>query len=158
MNENRRKNKRRRGDEFLIQTLETLQDIDRMARGEKVDYTEGYTNLVGAIGQVGRRLEDHSLGEMLCSTIESIASNIDRLSKKGRPLRQVKITKVSGRNGARVRTYTSVEGWEADEPRVGENYLIYTYDACIFRSSQVIDVKKDYFQTQNSLYHIEFLQ
>jgi hypothetical protein len=115
-------------------------------------------NLVGAKDGVGRRSEDQRLGELLCSTIESIADSIDRLLTRERNLRQVKITKVSGKNNAQVRSYTSIEGWAADRPQVGHVYRIYTYNAAVFQTSQVIEAKRDYFQTQNSLYRIEVLQ
>ena len=157
MQQERRRTSRRDGDEFLNQTLVTLQNIEKIVRGEHSDYGEHYAHLMRIKEKVGRRHEDHELGEMLCSTIESIASNLDTLLNPHKPLRQVKITKVSGRRGARLRSYTSIEGWEAEQPRVGECYLVYTYDASVFRSSEIIEVKADYFQTQNSLYRIQLL-
>jgi hypothetical protein len=158
MQEERRRAMRRHGDEFLEEALATLQTIERLSRGEDVDYTEYYVDLVGMKNLIGRRHEDHLLGELICSTIESIADNIDDLLKKDRALRQVKLTKHRGKPGARVATNSSIEGWEAEPPSAGKSYRIYTYNQVIFSTSPVVEVGPDYFQTQNSVYGIKILQ
>lgn len=153
----RRKAKRCKGDEFLMHALRTLLSIERRSRGEQTDYTEDYVDMVGLKTSLGRRAEDHRLGELMCSTIEAIAENIDKLNKKKKTPRVVKITKTSRKDPSRLAFHTSI-GWEAEEPCVGKSYRIYSQDGGIFYSAPVTKVATDHFQTQNSLYRIEVLR
>jgi len=157
MQKNRRSQTRRNVDQVLKQTVTILQILEKISKGEEVDYTEHFADLVGIKDRLGRRHEDKKLGALLCSSIEAIASNINTLLKEEKSLRKVRITKVSGRKAAQVRTHTSVEGWEAARPGAGENYRIYKDDGGVFSTSPVIEVKSDYFRTHNSLYTIEVI-
>jgi len=157
MRKKRRKHTRRAEDKILTLTVKVLQNLQRLSEGEDVDYTEDYADLVAMKDQVGRREEDKKLGTILCSTVEAVASNISRLLKEERSTRKVRITKASGKNHVPVRPFSSVEGWEAEQPKVGEKYRLYTHDGHVFATSPVTAVKSDYLQTQNSLYRIEVL-
>jgi len=156
METDRRKTKRSQGDQFMRQALATLRGIEKLSKGEVVDYTEYYVDLVAMKDRLGRRHEDHKLGEWFCVTIESIGSNIENLLKKQSVPRLVKITKAGRNKRSQEAIHTSI-GWEAEEPRVGKNYRLFKEDGGVFHSAQVTEVTSDCFQTQNSLYRIEVL-
>jgi hypothetical protein len=157
MTEDRRKKERRTAGKVLSKTVAMLQMLEKVSRGEDVDYSGEYAELVGVRDQMGRRREDGELGNLLCSAIEAIAGNIDNILKREKSLRQVRITKASGRPDSKVPAFTVVDGWEAARPRVGEVYKVYRDDGGVFSTSIVMEVQQDYFQTQNSLYRIEVL-
>lgn len=158
MAENRRRDKRRYADLALKETVEILQILERISRGEEADFTERYADLVGMKDRLGRRQEDRKLGESLCATIEAIASNLGQLVGKERRLRKVRITKMSGERSSQMQVQTSVVGWEENRPQVGKSYRLFKDDGGLFRSARVIKVTPDYFQTQNSVYRIEVLR
>jgi hypothetical protein len=116
----------------LKETVEILKILEEISRGEEGDYSEHFADLVGLKDRLGRRKEDRRLGETLCSTLESLATNLQQLVKRRGDLRKVRITKVSGRKGARLGLQIVIVGWEEE-------------------------VTEDYFQTQNSLYRLEVL-
>jgi hypothetical protein len=157
MGKNRRKHTRRTQDKILTQTVKVLQNLQRLSGGEDVDYTEDYADLVGMKDHVGRREEDEKLVTHLCSTVEALASNISGLLKEEQSNRNVRITQASGKNETPLRSFITIEGWEAEQPKVGEIYRVYLHDGGVFATSPVTAVKSDYFKTQNSLYRIEIL-
>jgi hypothetical protein len=158
MTENRRKEYRRPADRALEETIAILQILEKISRGEDLDFGEHYADLVGVKDRIGRRDEDRKLGESLCSAIEAVALNIGTLLEKYRRLRKVKITKLSGKEGASVDVQSTLIGWEEARPRVGKNYRVFKEDGGIFRSALVVKMFPGHFQTQNSVYRIEVLQ
>jgi hypothetical protein len=157
MDENRRKKRRRLGDRVLRKTVDTLQILAKISGGREGDFSEYYADLVGAKALVGRRQLDRRLGDILCSSIEAIAANINKLLEQQKALRKVGVTKMRGKKTSPMAVKTSVVGWEAERPCVGKNYRIYKEGGGIFRSARVTEVKPGYFQTKNSLYRIEVL-
>ncbi len=153
----RRRTQRRDSDRVLKETVEILKILEEISRGEEGDYSEHFADLVGLKDRLGRRKEDRRLGETLCSTLESLATNLQQLVKRRGDLRKVRITKVSGRKGARLGLQIVIVGWEEERPCVGKNYRLFKEDGGIFRSALVTRVTEDYFQTQNSLYRLEVL-
>ena len=157
MDEDRRGKKRRRGDHVLQRTIEVLEKLEKISEGNIEDFTEHYADLVGVKDLVGRRKRDRTVGELLCSTIESLATNLDTLLQQDQSLRKVRITKMRGKKTSRVAVHTSVVGWEAEQPSVGDRYQLYKDGGGIFRSAVVTEVKSEYFKTKNSTYRIEVL-
>jgi hypothetical protein len=158
MKEDRRKGRRRGIDHVLGKTVELLQILQRLSGGEDVDYSEPYADLVGMKNRVGRREEDHKLGETLCSAIGGIAANIAQLRQRDAAPRKVRITKVSGKEGAQVDIRATVVGWEEGRPAPGRGYRVFKDDGGVFSSAPVTKVTPGHFQTQNSLYRIEVLE
>jgi hypothetical protein len=157
MDKDRRKARRSQVDEFLSRALATLRSIERLSRGEDADYTEDYVDLVAMKDRLGRRKEDHRLGEIVCCTIESIASNVDSLLNKDNKPRLVRISQASRGEPTRVADHTSV-GWEPEAPSVGKSYRLYKADGGVFHSAPVTMAEFEHFQTLNSLYRIEVLR
>jgi hypothetical protein len=158
MDKDRRKNKRRQSDQVMMKTVDILKSIERVSRGEDVDFKETYADLVDLKNQLGRREEDRTLGEMLCSTIESIAENIGRpvsqvgLDSDDEP-RKVRVRKVGKKNGDR----NVGVGWEECFPLIGKRYSVFMDDGRVFRTSVVTKVNAERIYTRNSLYQIEVL-
>lgn len=158
MKKERRKEKRRDIDRVMEKTVELLRELERLSGGEEVDYSESYADLVGMKDWIGRREEDRKLGETLVSTIGSIAANIAQLQEKGKRPRKVRVTKMSGKEGAQLDVQTTIVGWEEARPRVGRNYRLIQEDGGVFSSAPLTKIASGYFQTRNSLYQIEVLE
>jgi hypothetical protein len=158
MGSERRRDKRRDADRVLREVVDILRILERISQGEEIDFSETYTDLVGMKDKLGRREEDHKLGEALCTALESLARNLGALLEKERQLRKVRIIKLSGRKGASLDIQSSLIGWEEDRPKIGKHYRVFKEDGGVFRSALVTKVAHDHFQTQNSLYQIEVLQ
>lgn len=153
--EERRRKTRRTADKILVQTTAILQILERISRGEDGDHTEYYADLAALIDRAGRRQEDRKLAKLLFASLEGIANNINKLLEKDKALRKVRITKMRGKKVSQVDVNDSLEGWEAERPRVGEIYRVYKDDGGMFSSSVVLDLRPGYIQTQNSEYRIE---
>jgi hypothetical protein len=154
----RRSQTRRRADKALRQTVEILQLLDRMTRGERVDFGECYADLVGLRNGLGRREEDRLLAESLCTALESLSADILGLMGEARTLRRVRLTKVSGRKNTPVEVQSSLVGWEEARPKVGRNYTLFKDEGGVFRSAVVLRVGEGEFQTRNSLYRVEVIE
>ncbi len=156
--EDRRTQIRRRSDRALRHTVEILKLLDRMFKGEKVDFGEYYADLVGMRSSLGRREEDRLLAESLCSALEALAADIQGLTGANKTLRRVRLTKMGGKRGAALEVHSSLVGWEEAQPKVGSNYTLFKDEGGVFRSAVVIRVAEGQFQTRNSLYRIEVLE
>jgi len=156
--QDRRSQIRRRSDMALRHTVEILKLLDRMFKGEKVDFGEYYSDLVGMRSNLGRREEDRVLAESLCSALEALAADIQGLTGESKTLRRVRITKMSGRRHAALDVHSSFVGWEEARPKVGANYMVFKDQGGVFRSAMVIRVGDGEFQTRNSLYRVEVLE
>lgn len=158
MERERRKGPRRGADEALRQAVEAIEALDRLAKGEKVDFGEYYADLVAMRNSLGRRSEDKQLADSLCTTLESLANNIQELLQNGRALRRVRIKKVRGKESVAIGPGTVIEGWEEARPQVGRSYRVFRDDGGVFRSAVVVKVGKGMFETKNSVYAIEVLE
>jgi hypothetical protein len=85
-----------------MKTVEILEGLEKLSRGELVDLTETYTELAGMRNGIGRRQEDRRLVSVLCRNIESLANNLNNLLKRERILRQVKTTKAHGKSTSQL--------------------------------------------------------
>lgn len=155
MERERRKGLRRRVDEALRQTVEAIEALDRLAKGEKLDFGEYYADLVAMRHSLGRRADDKHLAESLCTILESLANNIQELVQNGRTWRRVRIKKVKGKESGSIDTGTVIEGWEEARPRVGRSYRVFRDDGGVFRSAVVVRVGQGMFETKNSVYTLE---
>ena len=160
MEQSRRKAGRRDSDRVLGKVIEILRVIEKMSKGESVDFTETYADLVGLKDQVGRRKEDRQLGEALCTTIGSIACNLVSPAEESpktseEPLRKVRITKMGG---ARGKMQAVIVGWEESPPQVGKIYRVFQENGSVIRTTPVTRVSPGYVQTRNSLYQLEVVE
>lgn len=156
--QDRRSQIRRRSDRALRHTVEILKLLDRMLKGEKVDFGEYYADLVGMRCSLGRREEDKVLAESLCSALGVLAADIQGLTGQSKTLRRVRLTKMSGRSNAALEVHSAFVGWEQDRPKVGSNYTVFKDEGGVFRSAMVIRVREGEFQTRNSIYRVEVLE
>lgn len=159
MQKNRRKKTRRKSDRIIQKTVEVLGTLERIAKGEEVDFTEAYADLVGMKDKLGRRKEDRKLGESLCATIEALACNPgSSLPIKSRPgdarPRKIRLTKISGQSDPK----RTIVGWEEKPPIVGRRYQVFSEDGSVIRTSAVTKVAAGYVQTRRSVYQIEVLE
>lgn len=158
--ENKRQIKiRRQSDRVLQKTVEILQILEKRAKGEDVDFTEAYAELVGMKDQLGRRKEDHRLGETLCITIEGLADTMSRpvpskAESREDSHRKVRLTKMSGDKSQGK----AIVGWEDKAPLVGQGYRVFREDGGIILTSVVIKVASGEIRTRNSVYQIEVLE
>ncbi|MEJ5376571.1 MAG: hypothetical protein WHX93_08330 [bacterium] len=152
----RRKEQRRESDRILMKILEILRVVEKLSRGEQVDFTEAYADLVGLKDQLGRRKEDRELGEALCVTVGAIACNVAQRGSSGQQMgrRRIRLTRLGGGKGE---THRIIEGWENEEPRVGKSYLIFQEGGRVLRTSPLTRISGAFVQTRNSLYQIEIL-
>ena len=155
----RREQPRRNSDKVLRKILEVLRVVERLSRGEDVDFTEAYADLVGLKDQLGRRREDRELGEALCVTLGSIASNIvggfKRAESSFAPRRKVRLSRRAGGSG---RTDTVIEGWEQHPPVLGKSYVVLQENGRFVRTSSLIKITGNVLQTRNSIYELEILE
>ncbi|MEJ5374998.1 MAG: hypothetical protein WHX93_00300 [bacterium] len=154
----RRNTIRRGSDRALKHTVEILKLLDRMFKGQKVDFGEYYADLVGMRSSLGRREEDRALAEELCSALEALAADIQGLTGENKTLRRVRLTKMSGKRHAALDLQSCLVGWEESRPRVGSNYTVFKDEGGVFRSAVVIRVAEGEFQTRNSIYKVEILE
>ncbi len=156
MTAERRKELRRESDRILLKMVEILRVVEKLSRGEQVDFTEAYADLVGLKNQLGRRKEDRDLGEALCATVGAIACNVAQQGpgsyQGGR--RRVRLTRLGGGKG---QTHRVIEGWENGEPQLGKSYLIFQDSGRVVRTSPLTRVSGAFLQTRNSLYQLEIL-
>jgi hypothetical protein len=157
----RRKKTRRASDRVLQETVRILRILERISRGEDVDFGEHYADLVGFKEKLGRRREDRLLCESLCGVIEALASNIQSLMGKEKEMektvRRVKVTKVLEKGGKPPSKEMVIFGWEKERPRVGKSYKVIKEEGGLFCSAIVTKVESDHIRTINSLYKIEEL-
>ncbi len=155
----RRQQPRRNSDKVLRKILEVLRVVERLSRGEDVDFTEAYADLVGLKDQLGRRKEDRELGEALCVTLGSIASNIVGGSKRPEstftPKRKVRLLRRAGGSG---RTDAVIEGWEQHPPVLGKSYVVLQENGRFVRTSSLTKITGNVLQTRNSIYELEILE
>jgi hypothetical protein len=145
---------------MLEKVLEILRVLEKISKGENVDFTESFADLVGLKDQLGRRQEDRQLGEALCTVIGSIATNLvgaedDRGETPDGVLRKVKLTRVSGGKG---KPQPAIVGWEEHPPRVGQIYRVFQENGSVVRTSPITRFAGGYVQTRNSLYQIEVVE
>lgn len=152
----RRKEPRRESDRILSKMLEILRVVEKLSRGEDVDFTEAYADLVGLKGQLGRRKEDRDLGEALCATVGAIACNVAQKGTQGQQAsrRRVRLTRLGGGKGE---THRVIEGWENGEPQLGKSYLIFQESGRVVRTSPLTRISGGFLQTRNSLYQLEII-
>lgn len=152
----RRRESRRTSDRVLVKILEILKVVERMSRGERVDFTETYADLVGLKDRLGRRREDRELGEALCAIIGAIACSVaDTDAQAARPQRRrVRLTRLGGGKGEQLRV---IEGWEEEEPQEGKSYRILQDNGRLVRTSTLTRVSGEFLQSRNSLYKIQVL-
>jgi hypothetical protein len=152
----RRREPRRESDRILLKVLEILRVVERLSRGEDVDFTESYADLVGLKDQLGRRKEDRELGEALCATIGAIACNVTQTGTRDQQTgkRRVRLTRLGGGKGELNKV---IEGWEDGEPRVGKSYRVFQDSGRVIRTSPLTRVSGEFLQSRNSLYQLEVI-
>jgi hypothetical protein len=156
--ENCREEKGTGPDRVLRKTVEILGILERMSRGEAADFSEAYADLVGLKHQLGKREEDHKLGESLCGIIGALANNLSGLRSDHRRhherFRKVRLTKVRGESAVEI----AMVGWEFDLPVVGKPYRVIKEDGGTIHTSVVTRVDSGNLQTKNSVYQVEVLE
>jgi hypothetical protein len=112
---------------------------------------------------LGRRKEDHQLGEALCATIIAISENIGHPWKPveksidgptEKVFRRVRLSKTGDSKG---KESEPLEGWEENIPSVGNIYRVFKDNGGVIRTSIVTKISAGYIQTQNSLYRLEVI-
>ncbi len=72
--------------------------------------------------------------------------------------RKVSIERTQGGEHPHVALGSAREGWELVAPTVGERYCLFMESGSIFRSSRVVRVQSDGFETANSRYVLRVLE
>lgn len=154
----RRQQSRRNSDKVLGKILEVLRVVERLSKGEDVDFTEAYADLVGLKDQLGRRREDRELGEALCVTLGSIASNIVSLTARGADYTRKRKVRLRRCGGGLQILDTIIEGWEQQPPVVGKSYVVLQENGRFIRTSSITKITGKFLHTRNSVYELEILE
>jgi|YNPNPStandDraft_1061719.scaffolds.fasta_scaffold00746_9 hypothetical protein len=72
--------------------------------------------------------------------------------------RKVAIERIDGIEHPKVPLGATHEGWEVLHPTEGERYFLFKDNGAIFRSSRVVRVLGETFQTRNSVYSLRVIE
>ncbi len=148
---------RRKSDQLIRETADVHRTILDLLQGKKADFAKGLRRMQVVVRNLGRRQEDHKLGEALSQSLEQVVRRLMELGIIDQFPRRVRLKKTRGAGRSKFPVGLERVGWEMELPKPGARYCLYLDDGRLFRTGEVTQCRDDRFRTGNSEYAIETL-